>query len=93
MRYILVVVLLLGMVSIAQAKDVVIKGVPEEISDQQLTEWCSVLIERYENAKLNQIQAVSEAVKTTQTNIDVFRKANSLDAKYEVKEEKEIVTE
>jgi len=45
------------------------------------------LVERFENQKLNQIQAVSDAVKTSQANIDTFRKANTLTPKFEKAEE------
>ena len=69
--------------------DCLIKGIPNGITEAQVREWCSVLVERYENQKLNAIQEVSEAVKTCQTNIDTFRKANTLAAKFEKPKEVE----
>ena len=66
--------------------DIVIKGI-EGITEQEVLEWVAILFERKENAKLNQIQAVSEAVKTTQTNIDTFRELNALTPKYKAVED------
>ena len=67
--------------------DLVITGIPDSITEAQFKEWCSMLIARSENQKANSIQAVKDAVKTAETNIDTFRKANGLEAKFEVKEE------
>ena len=67
--------------------DCLIKGIPDGITEANVKEWCSVLVERFENQKLNAIQEVSEAVKTCQTNIDNFRKQNTLTAKFEKVEE------
>jgi hypothetical protein len=50
----------------------------------------AVLIERYHNAKVNQIPEVKAATETAKLGIDSFRKANALKAKLEklvVKEE------
>ena len=63
--------------------DVTILGIPDGIAEQQVREWVAILVERFENQKLNQIQAASDAVKTCQTNIDNFRKQNTLTAKFE----------
>ena len=73
--------------------DLEIKGIPDGITEANVKEWCSVLVERYENQKLNAIQSVSEAVKTCQTNIDNFRKQNTLTAKFEKPKEVEEVEE
>ena len=67
--------------------DLEIKGIPAGITEQQVREWVAILVERFENQKLNQIQAVSDAVKTSQANIDTFRKANTLTPKFEKVEE------
>jgi len=67
--------------------DVTILGIPDGIAEQQVREWVAILVERFENQKLNQIQAVSDAVKTSQANIDTFRKANTLTPKFEKVEE------
>jgi hypothetical protein len=64
------------------AADVTIKDVPAGISEKQVQEWVSILIERSENAKVNQIPEVTAAVKDAQTNIDTFRKANNLAEKF-----------
>jgi len=69
--------------------DVTILGIPDGIAEQQVREWVAILVERFENQKLNQIQAVSDAVKTCQTNIDNFRKQNTLTAKFEKPKEVE----
>ena len=63
--------------------DITIKGIPEGVSEAQVKDWVAVLIERFENAKVNQIQAVREAVVAAQTGIDGFRKANALTPKFE----------
>jgi hypothetical protein len=63
--------------------DVLVKGIPDGISEAQVKDWVAVLIERFENAKVNQIQAVREAVVAAQTGIDGFRKANALTPKFE----------
>jgi len=69
--------------------DVTILGIPDGIAEQQVREWVAILVERFENQKLNQIQAASDAVKTCQTNIDNFRKQNTLTAKFEKPKEVE----
>jgi len=69
--------------------DCLIKGIPNGITEAQVREWCSVLVERFENQKVNQIEAVKTAVTTAQTNIDNFRKANTLAAKFEKPKEVE----
>ena len=70
--------------------DIVIKGI-EGITEQEVLEWVAVLVERRKTAELNAVQAVSDAVKTFQTSVDVFRKANALEAKFEKVEEAEPV--
>lgn len=62
------------------AKDVTILGVPEEITDEILYEWVSILVERKENQKL---LPPSKDVTDAQTRIDDFRDVNGLDKKYE----------
>jgi len=69
--------------------DVTILGIPDGIAEQQVREWVAILVERFENQKLNQIQAASDAVKTSQANIDTFRKANTLTPKFEKPKEVE----
>ena len=63
--------------------DVTVKGLPDGITEVQVKDWVGVLVERYENAKVNQIKEVSDAVKAAQVSIDTFRKANSLAPKFE----------
>jgi hypothetical protein len=67
--------------------DLVLKGIPDGITETNVREWVSVLIERYENQKVNQIEAVKTATEAARTNIDTFRKANSLTPKFEKVEE------
>ena len=63
--------------------DVTVKGLPEGLSEAQVKDWVGVLVERFENTKVNQIKEVSDAVKAAQVSIDAFRKANSLTPKFE----------
>ena len=81
-KWIIAIALVLMSCSLAVAKDVTIKGIPDEIKDETVYEWCSVLIERAENYKANNIPEVKIAVENAQTNIDTFRKANSLQEKF-----------
>jgi len=92
-KWIVAVALVLMSCSLVMAKDVTIKGIPDEIADKQIYEWVSVLIERAENQKVNQIEAVKTAVTTAEANIDTFRKANTLTAKFEKPKEVEEVKE
>jgi allophanate hydrolase subunit 1 len=68
--------------------DVLVKGIPEEIGEAQVKEWVAILVERFENNKVNQIKEVKQAVTTAQTNIDSFRAANALQAKFAKEEVK-----
>ena len=67
--------------------DILVKGVPEEIGEQQFREWCSIIVERYENAKLNQIKEVVQATEAAKSGIDGFRVANALKPKFAKVEE------
>jgi hypothetical protein len=66
----------------AFAKDVLLKNVPDGIEEQQVQEWNAVLIERFYNAKINQIPEVVQATEIAKTGIDEFRTANKLQAKF-----------
>jgi hypothetical protein len=66
--------------------DITIKGIPEGVSEAQVKEWVAILIERFENQKVNQIQAVKDAVVTAQTGIDGFRSSNGLALKFKKEE-------
>ena len=71
--------------------DITFTGIPDEIDEQQAKEWMAILIERFENAKLNQIKEVVEATEAAKSGIDTFRTANALQPKFakaEVVEEK-----
>jgi hypothetical protein len=70
--------------------DVTIKGVPDAIGEQQFREWCSIIVERFENAKLNQIKEVVQATEAAKTGIDSFRVANNLTAKFAKAEEAKV---
>ena len=67
--------------------DVLIKGVPEEIGEAQLQEWCAILVERMHNTKLNSIKEVVQATEAAKTGIDGFRVANALKPKFAKAEE------
>jgi hypothetical protein len=63
--------------------DITFKSIPDEIGEVQVREWVAILVERYHNAKVNQIPEVIQATETAKTGIDTFRKANALDPKFE----------
>ena len=63
-------------------RDLTIKNIPKEISDEQVMEFVAVLIGRYHDTKLNSIPEVSSAIKAGQTGIDSFRVANALAPKF-----------
>ena len=73
--------------------DVTIKNIPEMVSETEVKEWVAILIQRkYEQS----ITPPQEIIETARTNIDVFRKANTLKALFEkeiVEEVKEVVEE
>jgi hypothetical protein len=73
--------------------DITIKDIPNEISEEKVKEWVSVLVERYHNAKLNEVKAVVDATTSFKTDVDTFRKANSLVPKFEAVKVEEIVKE
>jgi biopolymer transport protein ExbD len=70
------------------ARDVVVK-VPDDLTDQQVKEWVSILIERNENQKMQNNEAIKTALETAQKSIDAYRKDNGLQAKFEASEVKE----
>lgn len=66
--------------------DVTIKNIPSGITEEQIVEWVSILVERKYNAEIQKIPALVEAQETAKTEIDSFRIANKLKTKYVVKE-------
>ena len=62
--------------------DITFTGIPDAIGEAQAKEWMAILVERYENAKLNQIKAVVEASEAAKVGIDTFRTANALAPKF-----------
>ena len=92
MRKVILIGLILAMAIPAIAKDITIKNVPDGITDAQVQEWNAILIERFYNAKINQIPEVVQATEVAKTGIDSFRKANTLAPKF-CPIEKEIVKE
>jgi len=70
-----------------------IKNIPDEITEQQLKEWCGVLVERFYNQKISQIPEFVSAAKKAKTDIDSFRKANDLAAKFEQPKEEPVELE
>ena len=67
--------------------DMELKGIPDGITETQVKEWVSILIERHHNAKIQQIPELVSATELAKTEIDSFRKANALQAKFEVVKE------
>ena len=84
------IMLVLVMLSTAAfAKDVTLKDIPDGVSEQQVQEWVAILVERYETAKINQNPVIVQATKEAQTSIDLFRKANALQTKFNIEEVEE----
>jgi hypothetical protein len=67
--------------------DVTILGIPDGISKEQILEWIGVLVERKYNADIQKIPELVSAQEKAKTDIDAYRVANSLSAKYAPKEE------
>lgn len=67
--------------------DITILGIPDEIGEQQFREWCGVIVERFHNAKLNQIKEVVAATEAAKTGIDGFRSQNGLAPRFAKPEE------
>lgn len=67
--------------------DVMLKGVPEGITEHQVKEWVAILVERYQNQKVNAIPEIVSAVESAKTAIDAFRESNNLVLKFTNKEE------
>jgi len=70
--------------------DVTIKNVPETITEEELMEWVSVLVERKEKAKLDPPE---DKVLIARNVVDGFRTANTLVAKYAVEKEEVVPVE
>jgi hypothetical protein len=62
--------------------DVTLQGIPDEIGETQVKEWVAILVERFENDKVNQIKEVKDALVVAQNNINSFRTANALQPKF-----------
>lgn len=64
--------------------DVTLKDIPDGITEQQVKEWVSVLIERFHTTKIQKIPELVAAQEIAKASVDSFRTANELTAKYEV---------
>ena len=64
-------------------RDVLVKNIPDGITDEQVFNFVGVLVERFHNAKVNEVPEVKAAVTTAQIGIDGYRKANLLTPKFE----------
>ena len=71
--------------------DVTIKSIPDGISEEQVKEWISVLIERHFNSQIQKIPELVSATEKAKTDIDEYRTANLLKAKYAVEKEEPVV--
>jgi len=69
--------------------DVTIKGI-ENVTEAEVKEWVSILVERKENAKIQAIPALVTAQDAAKVTVDTFRTANSLEAKFATKEEEKV---
>ena len=79
------IAMLLGVLflsGVIYAADITLKDVPEDIPKEHVKEWVSIFIERYYNAKIQQIQEVITASDKAKSDVDTFRTSNSLAAKY-----------
>lgn len=63
--------------------DVVIKGVPDFMTEAEVKDWVSILVERQLNAQSRIIPEYVQAQEELKTSVDTFRKTNSLKPKYE----------
>ena len=68
-------------------REIVLKEIPEGITDANVFEWVSVLVERYHNAKIQAIPELKTAQEIAQADVDKFRKASGLQPKFEKVEE------
>ena len=69
--------------------DVTIKGI-ENVTEAEVKEWVSILVERKENAKIQAIPALVTAQDAAKVTVDTFRTANSLEAKFAPKEAEKV---
>jgi len=65
--------------------DITIVGVPDTVTEAEVMEWVTVLIERKEQAKLNPPE---DKVLAAQALVDTFRSGNGLEKKYDIVKEK-----
>jgi allophanate hydrolase subunit 1 len=83
MRKLVLVAMVVLMASVGFCADITLKGVPDGISEQQVKEWTSILIERYHQQKIQQIPELVAATTSAQVEVDSFRVQNALTPKYE----------
>ena len=62
--------------------DVTIKSIPDGISEEQVKEWVNVLVERHFNTQIQKIPELVSATEKAKTDIDEYRTANLLKAKF-----------
>ena len=60
--------------------DITIKDIPVGITEKEVNEWVSILIERFHNKKLVVPQ---EDIDKAHVDIDTFRETNKLDPKFQ----------
>ena len=68
--------------------DITLKEIPDGITEEQLQEWCEILVKRQTDINISANPAVIEATNKANAEVDKFRKANGLKAIY-TKEEVE----
>ena len=64
--------------------DILLKGIPDSISEQEIKEWVAIKVERVLKAQLS---IPKEDGDKCNLDVDAFRKGNLLEAKYEVTKE------
>jgi len=62
-------------------------AIPKGISEAEVKEWLSILVERKVNQEMNSNPAVIEATTKAKAEIDTFRKSIGLEPKFEKVEE------
>ena len=81
-KLVLVIGIVLTIVTMACATEITLT-VPTGITEQQVKEWVSILVERKVNTELNEKAEVKAAAEAAKTEIDAYRKSVGLQPKFE----------
>ena len=61
--------------------DITLKDIPDGITEQDIKEWTSILIERYHNAKIQAIPELVAANDKAKADVNAYRVSNALPPK------------